>query len=113
MVVRPPLEILEEGALIGHAVAYNVFRLNAEAILQPANEGQPGLYLGRSVQDLARRPSVSGAGILNELYADRDVVEPDRVAAAQVKRDELLDGAIFVDDEVGDCAGLLPNVRLV
>ena len=78
-------------------------RRDVELLLQPARQPQ------RAAQHraVAHHRRVGGADVLD---ADRAVVEPDGVAAAQLQRDELVDGPVRVDQEVRADAGQLAEL---
>ena len=74
-------------------VADDVVVGDAVLRLQPAREPQRGAQH----LDVAEHPGLAEADVLDP---DRRPVQPDRVAADPLQRDELVDGAVRVDDEV-------------
>ena len=78
----------------------HVARADPEAVLQVARERERGGELRRAAHDVA----VGDADVLDP---DRGVVEPDGVPAAPAQRDELVDHAVAIDDEVRADAGPL------
>ena len=84
-------------------VADHVTGADAVARLQPAGERERRGELRGAADDV-------GVGDPDVLDPDRGLVEPDRVAAAPLERDELVDRAVAVDQEVRADAGPLAEL---
>ncbi|HKH16087.1 MAG TPA: hypothetical protein VKA57_01070, partial [Solirubrobacteraceae bacterium] len=81
----------------------HVAREDAEAALEPARQPQRRAALGPA-------PHHVGVRDADVLDPDRAVVEPDGVAAAPAQRDELVDRAVVVDEEVRADSGPLAEL---
>ena len=100
-IARDALVVVRAREALG--VADHVARADPEAVLEPAREPQGG-------GELAAVAHHVGVGDADVLDPDRGVVEPDRVAAAPAQRDELVDRAVAVDQEVRADAGQLAEL---
>src|SRR3954452_1790679 len=97
--VRPgSVQLLVVRARKAFVVPDHVADADVEAVDEPRRELERGADLSAVVEDF-------GVGRADVLDPDRDVVEPDGVAAHDVQADELVDPAVSVDDEVRARAG--------
>ena len=71
---------------------------------------RPGIDVAAE-RDKRSKLGISDHFTLDDLYPDRRLVEPDRVAAAGVEPGELVDRAVLVDDELRADAGRLAERR--
>src|SRR3954451_7900285 len=98
VVVAPALEVLEVGAVVRHRVADHVAHRDPVALLEPGDEVDRGADLRAAAEDLAIGPVRARPALLDHLDPDRDVVEPDRVAAADAGADHLVNPTGLADD---------------
>ena len=90
MIVGPALLVEEEAVRVGGGVADDIAAGDAVGGLQLPHQRQGGIDLRRPAEDLLFGPQ-TGVALqrLDDLDADRHVVEPDGVPALQRERHEL------------------------
>src|SRR5665811_2461198 len=92
----------------------DVARADAVVTLQGTQQGQDCIDLGWSVEDLLIGPVRAVAlRALDNLDADRLVVQTNRVPAPDARRNDLPHVPVLGHDEVSAGAGQLPEVRRV
>ena len=114
VVVAPTLQVPELGRLVGGGMTDAVARADAVGPLQGAHQGQDRTDLGRPVEDLLIGPvRTVTLCTLDDLDADRFVVQANRVTAHHTRRDDLPHVPALRHDEMRAGARQLPQVRRV